>query len=140
MNNTSRFGTLLFIALMVFVQSGCIVVENEFSALPPGPWRGVLELEPNMVTPNPDGEPLPEKLNLEFDEVTNGELPFNFEVVYTSEEDFYIQFVNGSERFRAEDITIGLDRRTAKDTIVINFPVYDSRIEAIYEENIMEGE
>lgn len=140
MSNASRLVFFLIIAAALLQQASCIVVENEFSALPPGPWRGVLELEPNLVTPNPDGEPLPEKLNLEFEEVTNGELPFNFEVIYTSEADFYIEFINGDERIRAEDITIGLDRATAKDTIVIDFPVYDSRIEAIYEENVMEGE
>ncbi len=119
--------------------SACIVVENEFSALPPGPWRGVLELEPNMVTPNPQGEPLPEKMELEFEEVTNGELPFNFEVIYKNETDFYIELINGDERLRVDSITIGLDRATAKDTIVIEFPVYDSRIDAIFEEDIMEG-
>lgn len=140
MNNASRLAALLIVAIMLLQHTGCIVVENEFSALPPGPWRGVLELEPNLVTPNPDGEPLPEKLNLEFEEVTNGELPFNFEVTYTNDTDFYIELINGDERFRVDDITIGLDRATAKDTIVINFPVYDSRIEAIYEEDIMEGE
>lgn len=120
--------------------SACIVVENEFSALPPGPWRGILELEPNMVTPNPQGKPLPEKMGLEFEEVTNGELPFNFEVIYKNETDFYIELINGEERLRVDSITIGLDRATAKDTIVIEFPVYDSRIDAIFEEDIMEGE
>lgn len=140
MNNAFRSVFLLMIIAGLLQQTSCIVVENEFSALPPGPWRGVLELEPNLVTPNPDGEPLPEKLNLEFEEVTNGELPFNFEVVYSNETDLYIELINGKERLRVDDITIGLDRATAKDTIVIDFPVYDSRIEAIYEEDIMEGE
>ncbi|MEQ8703717.1 MAG: TlpA disulfide reductase family protein [Phaeodactylibacter sp.] len=140
MSNASRLVSFFVVTFMLLQQTGCIVVENEFSALPPGPWRGVLELEPNLVTPNPDGEPLPEKLNLEFEEVTNGELPFNFEVIYTNENDFYIELINGEERLRVDDITIGLDRATAKDTIVINFPVYDSRIEAIYEEDVMEGE
>ena len=72
--------------------------------------------------------------------MTNGELPFNFEVTYTNETDFYIELINGEERIRIDDITIGLDRATAKDTIVIDFPVYDSRIKAIYEEDVMEGE
>lgn len=140
MNSVSRLVFFLSLLSVLIQQTACIVIENEFSALPPGPWRGVLELEPNLITPNPDGEPLPEKLNLEFEEVTNGELPFNFEVIYTSETDFYIELINGQERFRTDHITVGLDRATAKDTIVIEFPVYDSRIEAIYEEDIMEGE
>jgi len=119
---------------------GCLVIDNQFSGLPPGPWRAVLELDPVPVTPNPRGEPLPEKVNLKFDEVTQGELPFNFEVVYDTEDRFHIELINGEERIRVDDITIGLDRQTAKDTIVIDFPVFDSYIRAIFEQNVMEGE
>lgn len=129
-----------FLLAILLLQAGCIEVDNRFSGLPPGVWRGVLELEPKMVTPNPKGEPLPEKLGLSFEEVTNGELPFNFEVVYTDDTTFHLEIMNGEERIVVKDITIGLDRATAKDTIVINFPVYDSYLRAIYEENIMEGE
>ena len=52
MNNPFRLVFFLIFAGLI-QQTGCIVVENEFSALPPGPWRGVLELEPNLITPNP---------------------------------------------------------------------------------------
>ena len=44
------------------------------------------------------------------------------------------------ERIAVSDIIVGLDRKTAKDTVVINFPVYDTYIKAIYEEGIMEGD
>lgn len=132
--------TYFFILLLIFIAPSCFVVDHPFSALAPGPWRGVLKLEPSMITPNPKGRPLPEKLNIEFEEVTLGELPFNFEVVYENENDFYLLFRNGSERIRIDNIRYGRDRRTAKDTVLINFPVYDSYIKAIYEENILEGE
>ncbi|MEN0006968.1 MAG: TlpA disulfide reductase family protein [Bacteroidota bacterium] len=125
--------------LVLFALTQCIVIENQFSALPPGEWRAVLQLEPNLITPNPKGEPLPEKLNLQFEEVSRGELPFNFEVIYDDNESFHIEIINGEERIRVDDITIGLDRSTAKDTLILDFPVYDSYIKAIYEEKIMEG-
>lgn len=130
----------LLLFLMVFSFSGCIVVENPHTGLAPGTWRAVLKLEPRPVAPNPKGEPLPEKVGLQFEEVTDGQLPFTFEVIYSSETDFYIEIINGSERIQLKDITIGRDRATAKDTIIINFPVYQSYLKGIYENNILEGE
>lgn len=120
--------------------SKCLVVDNAYTGLPPGTWRGVLKLVNTPITPNPKGKPLPEKLNMTFDEVTEGELPFNFEVKYIDEHKFYIEIKNGDEIIRVDDITIGRDRTRAKDTIFIAFPVYDSYIHGIFEENIIEGE
>lgn len=128
------------LSALALLAGGCLVIENQFSGLPPGPWRAVLKLDPVPVTPNPRGEPLPEKVNLQFEEVTQGELPFNFEVVYDREDRFHLELINGEERIRIDDITIGLDRQTAKDTVVIDFPVFDSYIRAIFEQNVMEGE
>lgn len=132
-----------YLALAVMLATGgfsCLVIENPFTGLPPGPWRGVLELDPTILAANPRGEPLPQLMNLEFEEVTEGELPFNFELRYADEQDFYLEIINGDERIRVDDITIGRDRSTAKDTVVIRFPVYDSYIRAIFEEDVMEGE
>ncbi len=119
--------------------AGCFVMPHPYTGLAPGPWRAVLKLDPKPITPNPKGEPLPEKVNYEFEEVTEGELPFLFEVVYDSETDFHLDIINGEERIRVDDITFGRDIRTAKDTILIRFPVFDSYISAIVESNIMEG-
>ena len=130
---------VVFLFFSIFF-SGCFVVDNPYSAIAPGPWRGTLQLEPNMVTPNPKGQPLPEKLKLEFEEVALGELPFNFEIVYENEQDFHLVIQNGSEKIRVDNIIYGRDPKTAKDTVLIHFPVYDSYIKAIYEENVMEGE
>lgn len=119
--------------------SGCFTVENKFEGLPPGPWRAVLKLEEQYITPNPKGEPLPDKLNMKFDEVTAGELPFNFTVVPKPGGGFYVELRNGEETLRTDDIVMGLDRRTAKDTITIRFPEYDTYLEGIYTENVIQG-
>jgi len=124
---------------MAVLFSDCFVIDHPFSGLPPGPWRAVLKLDPSRVTPNPKGQPLPEKLNLQFEEVTAGELPFNFEVIYENEQDFYIELINGEERIRLDDITMGRDPRTAKDTVLIEIPIFDSYFRGIYEENLIEG-
>ncbi|MCB0569430.1 MAG: TlpA family protein disulfide reductase [Phaeodactylibacter sp.] len=134
------FSPLAIALLAAAGYSGCLVVDNPYSGLPPGPWRGVLELDPRPVTSNPQAKPLPGNESLAFEEVTEGELPFNFEVRYENGQDFYIELINGKERIRVDDITIGRDRSTAKDTVVIRFPAYDAYIRAIFEENIMEGE
>ncbi|PHN02872.1 TlpA family protein disulfide reductase [Flavilitoribacter nigricans] len=129
----------LVFAFILFSLSSCFVIENTFTGLPPGKWRAVLKLEPKQITPNPKGQPLPEKLNLKFEEVTAGELPFNFEVIYENETDFYIEIRNGEERIRLDDIVMGRDPRTAKDTILIDIPIFDSYFKGIYEENLIEG-
>lgn len=128
----------LFLFPLLLLQS-CFVADAPFKGLPPGPWRGILTLVPDPVSPNPKGQPLPEKVNLTFDEVSSGELPFNFEVKYKNDEEFYLEIKNGDETIEITDIKYGVDRSTAKDTIWINFPIFDSYIKGIYEGNLIQG-
>ncbi|MCB9081640.1 MAG: TlpA family protein disulfide reductase [Lewinellaceae bacterium] len=120
--------------------SGCFVAENPYSSLPPGIWRAVLKLDSRPVSQNPKGEPLPDKVNLKFEEVTDGELPFLFEVKYVTPDSFYLEIINGEERIVVTDIHMGRTKYLAKDTFRIDFPVFDSYIHGLYEENVMEGE
>lgn len=119
----------------------CTFVQPRYPALPPGPFRGVLELEYNPIVPNPKGAPIPEKTDLEFEEITQGQLPFNFDVVYLTDTSFRIDIHNGKETITVppEDIRWGRDRSVGRDTIRIDFPVYDTHISAYYEENVIEG-
>ncbi len=102
----------------------CIKLGERYQGIPPGIWRGVLYLSDEQ-----DG----------FDEKSKGELPFNFEVIYDRPDSFHIVIHNGEERIVVNDIRIGVDRKTARDTIWIDFPVYDSHIHAQYEEDAIEG-
>jgi thiol-disulfide isomerase/thioredoxin len=132
----------LFLILIIFISlsfNSCITVDTGFKGLPPGKWRAVLKLDNRPKIVNKKAEPLPELMGLEFEEVTDGELPFNFEIIHDTETEFHIEIINGEERIRIDDVTIGLDRSTAKDTVVIKFPLYESYIKAIFEERIMEG-
>lgn len=123
------------------VQS-CFVMQNKYATVAPGVWRAVLQLTPNTISPNKKGEPLPEKVNLKFEEATEGELPFLFEVKYINETDFTVDIINGEERIpvSADEIKVGRNKETGKDTILINFPIFGSYIRAIYRERVMEGE
>jgi thiol-disulfide isomerase/thioredoxin len=129
-------------ALSFFSLNACFVIENRYTAIAPGMWRAVLQLTPTTITPNKKGEPLEEKMNLKFQESTEGELPFLFEVKYTNDTTFYIEIINGEERIlvQADEINMGRDRQTGKDTILINFPVFGSYIRGVVQERVMEGE
>lgn len=109
---------------MVLGLSSCLTFGDKYESLPPGIWRGVLVLSQETD---------------DFDEHTGGELPFNFEVIYDRPDSFYIVIHNGDERIIVDDIRTGVDRTTARDTIFINFPVYDTHITAQYEEDAIEG-
>lgn len=115
--------------LAIALLGGCIETPGEFEAVPPGPWRATLDL--TGVAGQGDAA---------FDERTGGELPFNFEVTYTSKDSFYIEILNGEERIVLDHINFALDRRTGKDTIRIHFPEFGSYIYAQYEEDAIEGD
>jgi len=134
---TSR--TLLLPIFLICAFVGCLVMDAPYSAVAPGRWRAVLKLEPNFILPNEKGEPLPEKTHLKFEEVGEGELPFFFDLIYENENDFYLEIINGEERIPLRDVNFGRSKERAKDSIRINFPVYESYITALYEENVMEG-
>lgn len=123
---------------MIF--SSCLEFGDRYTKLAPGYWRAELSLTPKNILPNKKGEYLKEKLNYKFDEVMDGQLPFIFEIKYTDDSTFYIEIINGEERIKVTDITFGRDRKTAKDTLVMRFPEYESYIKAICEGGVMEGE
>ncbi len=115
---------LCILAVLLSGLSSCLTFGETFEKIPPGIWRGVL-----ILSNEKDG----------FDEQSGGELPFNFEVVYDQPDSFHIILHNGKERIEVRDISMGVDRRTARDTIRIEFPIYDSYITAQYEEDAIEG-
>ena len=146
-------GRGLLLTFIAFNFVACVVMENKFSSLAPGVWRGVLQLATKemVVQQNNEihtvrqlltskGSTLPE--NVKMTEATEGELPFLFEVKYLNDTAFMMELINGEERIpvAAEDIRIGHSRETGKDTILINFPVFGSYIRAVFQERVMEGE
>ena len=116
--------TLILLLLIAVTFFSCLTFGTSYKSLPPGIWRGVL-----VLSDKPD----------DFDEKSNAELPFNFEVIYDTMDSFHIVIHNGTERIIVDDIRLGVDRRTARDTIWIDFPVYDSHIQAQFEEDAIEG-
>lgn len=128
-----RIQHLLILLAVTISFSSCIETNQGFTKLPPGLWRGVLKLESgtNVVA-------VEEEVGTAVQNDTD--LPFQFNVIYDDPSTFHIEIMNGEERIDVSDIIYGLDRKTAKDTLIINFPVFDTYIKALYEEGIIEGD
>ncbi len=136
---------ILFIglaALSAFALHSCLVMEGSYLKLPPGPWRAALKLTPEFISPNPKGQPLPEKVNMKFADVNEYELPFTFDVVYDNDSTFHLEIINGEERITvpASDIQFGRSKHRSQDTIRINFPMYESYISGAFVGNTIEGQ
>ncbi len=130
--------TLILPILAVFL-SACFVMESPYSTIPPGMWRGTLQLVPKKAMISKGGEPYQELSNNQFEEVSDGELPFNFEVIYTDQNNINIVIINGEERILLDEITTFHSKSTGRDTIIIRFPIYGTYIEAAFENGLMEG-
>lgn len=128
LNNTiPKFILFLFLISL----NSCVSISNKYDELPPGIWRGTLKIYDESISS--------EDLKINKGELLYDELPFNFNLDYTDEGKMFIEIINGEERIIIDDIIIGLDRATAKDTILINFPLYNSYIKGIHEEGTIEG-
>ena len=139
MRITTKTTTFLIVAIaIVVILQSCLVMDNTYSKVAPGMWRAVLELDPKEKIGKP-GEAREDIENIKFSSVTDGELPFNFEVIYTNDSTFYLEIINGSERIKLTDIKTGWDIRTGKDTMFIDIPIYESYISAAYEEKVIAG-
>ncbi|MBK9736791.1 MAG: TlpA family protein disulfide reductase [Saprospiraceae bacterium] len=124
----------LFYVLPVLFFCGCVAPNATFEKIPPGIWRATLLLDRQPSMKYGDDRDIVKKFD------NDSELPFNFEVIYDDSSNFHIVIHNAEERIEVRDIDFGRDKATAKDTVYIRFPVYDTYIKAIYEDGVMEGE
>lgn len=125
-----------YLAFLTLVCSSCVEMTNGYSKVAPGIWRATLDLD---VDKKPINNAVESEEETTRETEFEGELPFLFEVVYNEDSTFFINIINGTEKIKVDDISYGIDKATAKDTLIINFPVYDSYIRAIVEGGIMEG-
>lgn len=124
---------------MLLLCAGCIQIDNPYPKMAPGIWRAELQLErPAVRVPDEDEE----EVELRFDERTQGSLPFLFELVYEKDSIFALYLINGAERIYVppSDISYGYDRSIARDTLRVEFPIYNSYITGEVEGGFIEGE
>ncbi len=125
----------LLAAIVLLVFNHCVSADTEFSKVAPGMWRGVLELEHFSIPVNKK-----DTVMILYDQFKPGELPFNFEVKYTDQDNFYLEIINGSQRIRLDSVQYGRDRTTARDTMNVWFPEYASYLHAEIRGGVMQGE
>lgn len=137
-----RFRYLIGFSLLALIigTGACFVIPNTYEVIPPGPWRGIIKLEYNPVTPNPRGEPLPEKTDLQFQEVTEGQVPFNFNVSYVTADSMNLTLQNAEQNIVIDHIIYGRNRATGDDTIRFYFPQGDTYLRGKYAGGVIEGE
>lgn len=127
----SRIKVVWILACLPLI-SACVVIDNAYTALAPGIWRAQLKLDQKI----PAGDYDPDAVIQDIEEVI---LPVLFEVIYDQEGQMSVIWQNGPERLVSKDIQWGRDKRTGKDSIRIDFPLYDTHISAWYEERVIEG-
>lgn len=125
--------------LMVSHFSSCLVFNEPYTAVAPGLWRATFILDDKQMLKNMADKGRDENIALKDKAISESELPFQFEIKYTDEQKFYIELINGADRFRIDSIRIGRDPQTAKDTLFAVIPEYDTYLKAIYEGGLMEG-
>ena len=130
---------ILFILLVQYTFQSCIEPKNPHPSLAPGIWRGVLYLNPEPKLSLKDEIERYEKEKSRPINDIESDLPFLFEVKYENEKP-YIEIINAEERIKLEDVRVARNRSTAEDTVLIDFPIFDSHIRAILKEGILQGD
>lgn len=114
-------------------------MDDTYSKLPPGKWRAVLKLDPERAMMERLQRETDVSEVLDFDEVTEGDLPTNFEVTYSDKEHLYLEFKNAGGTLKLDDIIYKHDRATNKDTVIVYFPNRTSYLKVLFEDNVLEG-
>ncbi len=125
--------TTIFIAIAILF-SQCIEFDHPYKVLAPGIWHIQMPLVPYTAPEERRDAALSTA-----QELTEGKLPFLLEVFNPTKDSIYIEIINGKERIPVTDIQYGRNPETARDTIRINFPIYDTYIVADIDGNKMDG-
>ncbi len=119
--------------LMALLWTSCLEFDQSYKVLAPGIWRAELQLTKTIKTKERRDDALSTKLS------TEGILPFTFEVISPTPDSTYIIIHNGDERIRLTDLVFGKNKETARDSLTIHFPVYDSYLKVEIDGSKMDG-
>ena len=130
---------ILALIPLILLMGGCLSFDHTYEQLPPGMWRGVLYLDGRVEKIIPFEKKLYSKQDVMKYQPGKHQLPFLFEVKYLEPDSFVIVIHNGEERIVLDQVTYGRDPMTARDTLLIAFPLYDTYIHAVHDQGMMEG-
>ena len=139
-DRTRSFGTVLLIFYIIssLCFQGCVEPIHPYSAVAPGIWRGVIFINPNESVRPDFLDQKGDKIDLT-ERNSTGVLPFLFEVIYQNDTTWNVEIINGAERIAVNNITFERTKSSADKTLILDFVEYDSHIEAIVKEDIMQG-
>ncbi len=129
----------LALTCLILLFEGCLSFDESYAKLPPGTWRGVLYLDGKVDEIIPFEKKLYNKQDIMKYKPGRHQLPFIFETRYIRPDSFMIVIHNGEERITLDQIQYGRDPMTARDTVLISFPLYDTHIHAVHDQGVMEG-
>ena len=122
------------IGIFIVGLSNCVVIDQTFEKIPPGHWRGILEIEKRLKSTTA-GEDESKKDLLPAD----NELIFNFEIIDDSTGIQKAIIKNGQEKIELSIVKF-IPLTGLQDSFYIDFPVYQSHLTGYIAENIMSGE
>lgn len=123
--------------LTSLILPSCLEEVNPYSLLPPGRWRAVLYLEQQQ--PVASKEATEEQATPQIEDIPDNQLPFLFDLIYTTDSTFYIEIINGEERIKVDAIRTWHDPTNNHDSIRIDFPIYDTYLLGRWAEGIIQG-
>ena len=136
--NKTAILRLFFIFIIGASLYSCVEPIHPYTAVAPGPWRGVIFIDPNESV-RPDFKDQEGETYDLSESNSTGVLPFIFEVIYTNDTAWHVEIINGEERILVDDISFTRTKSSSNMVIKMNFAEYDSHIEAIVKEDIMQG-
>ena len=118
---------------MALLWTSCLEFDQPYKVLAPGIWRAELLLTETIKTKERRDDAISTQLS------TEGILPFTFEVITPNPDSIYLIIHNGDERIRVTDLVFGKNKETARDSLTIHFPIYDSYIKVEIDGSKMDG-
>lgn len=128
---------LTFLTVFYISLSSCVQVNNQYEKIPAGTWRGILDVrneKESMPSAANDDSPGTGDMAIE-----NEELPFLFEVSYDDDKELIFTLHNGTEELVYDSIVFIPFPERERDSLVWYFPLFDTHIEALVENDVMEG-
>lgn len=124
--------------IMVWNVWSCLELNNTYTKVAPGVWRGMLDLRDQATLP-PHPEHTDPDTEFDFSKTPAGVLPFNFEVSYPEQDSMQFYLINGEEKIPVSSYDYEENIQGETGRLTLHFPIYETRISAKVEAGVMEG-
>jgi len=114
------------------------MMQEPYSSVAPGTWRGVLKLDNPIQQPLVNAKGALEKERMNLETVKSGTLPFGMEFSYDQDDQLMVHILNGDESI-ASDVEVLKKNPGQSDTVIIKFPHYESEIRAKLSNRVLQG-